>query len=151
MSKVLFDILNALKIQYDSLTNTGSDATVVTEYLILLYKMIGQTRDIIDGKGECSLTYMMIYTWYDFYPELDSQKIEAKKEEFRKSKFLIVDSTGFDNYYILRSNGLDTEEDTEFEVKENATTRGLVSAFSKYAGNRVNNRVILNRFIGLIS
>ena len=70
LSKVLFDILNALKIQYDSLTNTGSDATVVTEYLILLYKMIGQTRDVIDGKGECSLTYMMIYTWYDFYPEL---------------------------------------------------------------------------------
>ena len=32
--------------------------------------MIGQTRDIIDGKGECSLTYMMIYTWYQFYPEL---------------------------------------------------------------------------------
>ena len=77
--------------------------------------------------------------------------IERKKEEFRKSKFLVVNSTGFDDYYLLRSNGLDTEEDTEFEVKENATTRGLVSAFSKYAGNRVNNRVILNRFIGLIS
>ena len=64
---------------------------------------------------------------------------------------VFVNSTGFDDYYLLRSNGLDTEEDTEFEVKENATTRGLVSAFSKYAGNRVNNRVILNRFIGLIS
>jgi hypothetical protein len=32
--------------------------------------MIGHTRDIIDGKGECELTYMMIHTWYDFYPEL---------------------------------------------------------------------------------
>jgi hypothetical protein len=40
------------------------------ELLVTLYKMIGHTRDIIDGKGECSLTYMMIYTWYDFYPEL---------------------------------------------------------------------------------
>ena len=87
----------------------------------------------------------------DFFPELEYNDIERKKEEFRKSKFLVVNSTGFDDYYLLRSNGLDTEEDTEFEVKENATTRGLVSAFSKYAGNRVNNRVILNRFIGLIS
>lgn len=43
---------------------------VCKELLITLYKMIGYTRDIIDGKGECSLTYMMIYTWYDFYPKL---------------------------------------------------------------------------------
>ena len=40
------------------------------ELLITLYKMIGHTRDIIDGKGECTLTYMMIHVWYDFYPEL---------------------------------------------------------------------------------
>ena len=39
-------------------------------YLSMLYRMIGHTRDIIDGKGEYNLTYMMIYTWYDFYPEL---------------------------------------------------------------------------------
>lgn len=39
-------------------------------YLSILYRMIGHTRDIIDGKGEYTLTYMMIYTWYDFYPEL---------------------------------------------------------------------------------
>jgi Mg-chelatase subunit ChlD len=32
--------------------------------------MIGHTRDIIDGKGEYTLSYMMIYTWYEFYPEL---------------------------------------------------------------------------------
>ena len=62
-----------------------------------------------------------------------------------------MNSTGFDDYYVLRSTGLDIDEDAEFEVRENATTRGLVSAFSKYAGNRINNRVILNRFIGLIS
>lgn len=40
------------------------------EYLSILYRMIGHTRDIIDGKGECMLTYMMIHTWYSFYPEL---------------------------------------------------------------------------------
>lgn len=70
LSRVLFDILNFLKSHYELLKNTGSDTTVVVEYLILLYKMIGQTRDIVDGKGECSLSYMMIYTWHKFYPEL---------------------------------------------------------------------------------
>ena len=63
----------------------------------------------------------------------------------------MVKTAGFDEYYVLRSEALNTEDDVGFEVKQNATTRGLVSAFSKYTGGRVANRVVLNRFIGLIS
>ena len=70
LSRVLSDMLNTLKAQQSSLEKNSSEHVVVTEYLIILYKMIGQTRDIVDGKGECSLTYMMIYTWFQFYPEL---------------------------------------------------------------------------------
>jgi hypothetical protein len=70
LSIILSCILNTLQSQYSSLKKTDANRTLVIEYLILLYKMIGQTRDIVDGKGECSLTYMMIYTWYSFYPEL---------------------------------------------------------------------------------
>jgi hypothetical protein len=87
----------------------------------------------------------------DFYPDLEWYQADKKMEEFRKSKYMVADQTGFDDYYILKSTAMDIDEDTEFEVKENTTTRGLVSAFNKYAGNRINNRVILNRFIGLIS
>ena len=87
---------------------------------------------------------------YRYFP--DNFRIQDKlKVEFRKNKSLTVTSAGFDEYYLLRSEGLDTDDDTSFEVKENATTRGLVSAFSKFTGNRLNNRVVLNRFIGLIS
>ncbi len=43
---------------------------VAKGYLSTLYKMIGHTRDIIDGKGEYALTYMMILEWNKFYPEL---------------------------------------------------------------------------------
>jgi len=64
---------------------------------------------------------------------------------------LIVTTTGFDDYYVLRSNSLDTDDDEELVFKDNATTRGMVSAFSKYTGNKIASRVILNRFIGLIS
>lgn len=39
-------------------------------YLSLLYRMIGYTRDIVDGKGEYLLSYMMIFTWYEYFPEL---------------------------------------------------------------------------------
>jgi len=34
-------------------------------YLSLLYRIIGSTRDITEGKGENNLTYMMIYRWYN--------------------------------------------------------------------------------------
>ena len=43
---------------------------VARGHLSILYKMIGHTRDIVDGKGEYNLTYMMIYTWNKFYPKL---------------------------------------------------------------------------------
>jgi hypothetical protein len=87
---------------------------------------------------------------HHFYP--NNYMIHDKiKSEFRKNKSLTVTNAGFDEYYLLRTEALDTDEDVTFEVKENATTRGLVSAFSKFAGNRLNNRVVLNRFIGMIS
>lgn len=40
------------------------------DMFIALYKMIGHTRDIVDGKGERSLSYMQIMTWYKTFPEL---------------------------------------------------------------------------------
>ena len=87
---------------------------------------------------------------YHFLPRSVTNH-DKYKSEFRKNKSMVVTSSGYDEYYLLRAEGLDTDEDVGFEVKENATTRGLVSAFSKYAGNRLNNRVVLNRFVGMIS
>jgi len=62
-----------------SLTKTTSiiGEAVSKELLVTLFKMIGHTRDIIDGKGEYTLAYMMICTWYDFYPELASYALRT--------------------------------------------------------------------------
>jgi hypothetical protein len=35
-----------------------------------MYRMIGHTRDIIDGKGEYALSYMLLGVWYKHHPEL---------------------------------------------------------------------------------
>lgn len=64
----LNDMLTVLK--YNSTSTSIVEREVGRGYLSMLYRMIGHTRDIIDGKGEYNLTYMMIHTWYDFYPEL---------------------------------------------------------------------------------
>ncbi len=84
-------------------------------------------------------------------PETSMTWRENFKESFKKNKFGVIDTTGFDEYYMLRSNGMDTEDTNEMDVNENSTTRKLVSEFSKYTNSRVNNRVILNRFIKLIA
>jgi hypothetical protein len=36
----------------------------------MLYKLIVQTRDLCYGKGERDITYMMIYKWWKYYPNM---------------------------------------------------------------------------------
>ena len=58
--------LNLLK---NTLTiNKYNDSWII--YLDLFYCLIGQTRDITYGKGERDASYILIYTFYDYYPTL---------------------------------------------------------------------------------
>jgi len=67
---VLRDLLTTIKHRINN--SSVPEKQVARGYLSVLYRMIGHTRDIIDGKGECILTYMMIHTWYSFFPQLAS-------------------------------------------------------------------------------
>jgi Mg-chelatase subunit ChlD len=58
------------KLLFELRRNIGVGEKESVELLSLLYCMIGYTRDMIDGKGEFTLAYMMVYEWYKFYPEL---------------------------------------------------------------------------------
>jgi hypothetical protein len=112
--------------------------------------------EMLKLKTNCNIVGFYVLSGRDFtraaYHLLPrAANLDNLKIRFRKEKSLVINSAGYDEYYLLRSEALDTEEDKTFEVKENATTRGLVSAFSKYTKNRQANRVILNRFIGMIS
>jgi hypothetical protein len=40
------------------------------EYMSIMFRMIGHTRDIIDGKGEYTLSYMLLEVWHTYHPEL---------------------------------------------------------------------------------
>ena len=68
LQSVLYGLLSSLK--HSVKASTIQERAFAKQMLSFLYRMIGQTRDIIDGKGECTLTYMMIYTWYSFFPQL---------------------------------------------------------------------------------
>ena len=66
LSSVLKQILISLKNKNESFICNEER----NEYLSLLFCMIGHTRDIIEGKGEYTLAYMMIHIWYYFFPDL---------------------------------------------------------------------------------
>ena len=68
LKHVLRDLLTNLSHYANSKTTLEKE--LAHGYLSMLYRMIGHTRDIIHGKGEYNLTYMMIHIWYEFYPEL---------------------------------------------------------------------------------
>ena len=62
-NKLLDDLHNAYT------TSTISHEEFI-EYMSLLYRMIAHTRDIIDGKGEYNLSYMLLDVWYKHHPKL---------------------------------------------------------------------------------
>ena len=76
-------------------------------------------------------------------------KIDEQINEFKKNNFTYLNNIGYDEYYFLRSDKMDTDDVGEFESKT-TTTRALVTAFSKYTTGRISNRVVLNKFINLI-
>jgi hypothetical protein len=43
---------------------------VYIERMSIMYRLVAQTRDIIDGKGEYSLAYMLLEVWNEHFPEL---------------------------------------------------------------------------------
>lgn len=75
--------------------------------------------------------------------------VDDIRQKFMKEKNVTCISSGYDEYYIIRAE-TDVDENSEIEVKSN-TTRSLVTAFTKYNTNKIINRVVLNRFIGLIT
>jgi hypothetical protein len=83
-----------------------------------------------------------------FGPSVDHSVIKSK---FKTDKFLTLKSEGYDEYYLLNSQGMRIDENAEFEVEENASKRKLLSAFNKYTSNRNSSRVVLNKFIGMIT
>jgi hypothetical protein len=64
------------------------------KYLSIIYRMIANTRDIIDGKGEYYLTYILIYNLYDYSEELALDMIN--RLVLSENDVLTVDSIVFE-------------------------------------------------------
>ena len=69
--------MEPVRILFRELLSCLCESSDAKDFLKLLFKMIGQTRDIRNGKGERAFTYMMIYEWYLIQPDLAIRALES--------------------------------------------------------------------------
>jgi len=66
LAATLDDMLARLSVKRD----TEEEEALRKTHLVKLFKLIAQTRDVEGGKGEYTLAYMMVWTWYKYFPEM---------------------------------------------------------------------------------
>ena len=66
LAVILNEILRDLSIT----KSNALDEEKRIELLVMLFKLIGFTRDVNGGKGEYTLSYMMIMVWHKYFPQL---------------------------------------------------------------------------------
>ena len=83
------------------------------------------------------------------YLEYQTDEIEKYMKIWRKQRAFAIKNIGYDTYFGLSSSALDN--DTEFEVKEDATKSQIRSAFKKSLNGKKMNKKILGEFVELIA
>jgi hypothetical protein len=83
----------------------------------------------------------------NMYPNHSHEKTVA---EFRSTTSIVMKNSGYDEFYVIKSDKMDVDDEVELEVKK-TTARSIATAFKKYSTTKVLNRVILNKFIQMIA
>ena len=76
-------------------------------------------------------------------------KYEKLIKDWKKNKSCSIKNSGYHTYFGLSSSALDNE--TEFEVKEDATKAQIRSAFKKSLNGKKMNKKVLGEFIELVA
>ena len=78
--------------------------------------------------------------------------IENAKRTMRKDKVVILDSKGYDQYYILPGGQqLSVDNEGLSDDLVGASKSKLKSAVAKSNKNRIQSRVLLNKFVGMVA
>ena len=90
-------------------------------------------------------------TWYYILRDTNIGTERAMKE-MRKNKVVVLESKGYDQYYILPGGGGLTVENDGLDDKLVGASKGkLKTAFAKSNKGRIQSRVLLNKFVGMVA
>ena len=70
------------------------------------------------------------------------------QKDWKKQKSFIIKNSGYDAYIVMSSHHLN--QDSEFEVKEDATKSQIKTAFAKSLKTKKLNKKVLGEFISLV-
>jgi len=79
----------------------------------------------------------------------DEGVYEPIMKDWKKNKSFAIKNVGYDTYFGLSSSALDN--DSEFEVQEDATKAQIKRAFVKSLNNKKMNKKILGEFVELVA
>lgn len=121
--------LDKLESQFNGLLTdifTCNDNNEKTKYIEIICKLIVHTRDIIAGKGECRLTYMMLYCLHEFDARLTPCLLS-----------LIFDYDGHSNETIQYGSWKDLNGFCLYIIEKNSNdiNSSLIEYCIKYANN----------------
>jgi hypothetical protein len=120
----------------------------------LLMKLTVHTRDIIDGKGEYSLSYMQLYVWYKYFPNIGIELLRLFVEIDEDNKIHPYGSWKDIKYLCQYIYERDVGENKFNVYESNGQMNGLVKYAIKLICNRLKRDVELegqNKSISLAS
>ena len=90
-------------------------------------------------------------TWY-YILRNGKVSVDAAMARMRKDKVVMLDSKGYDQYFILPGGeGLAVENDGLNDDLAGASKAKLKTAFAKSNKGRIQSRVLLNKFVALVA
>ena len=78
----------------------------------------------------------------------NEKELNIMEKDWKKSKSYIIKNSGYDAYIVMSSHHLN--QDSEFEVKEDATKSQIKTAFAKSLKTKKLNKKVLGEFISLV-
>jgi len=95
------------------------------------------------------------HTWWYLLRDGDGnaiQSVDQAMAKMRKNKVVVLESKGYDQYYILPGGGgLTVENDGLDDNLAGASKAKLKTAFAKSNKGRIQSRVLLNKFVALVA
>jgi len=86
---------------------------------------------------------------YDLFGHYDHNDIWKKMTHENAVK---IGNNSYDEFYIIRpTDDSSYNEESDYKLPEKLTTSSIAKAFSKAVSNKIQNKVILNKFIEFIS
>ena len=88
---------------------------------------------------------------YSLQRELSMDAIMEQVKFINKNKYLVIDSKGYDEMYVLPAKGMEASNEGLSDDLVGASKAKLKSAFGKSMKGKVESRQLLNKFVKLVA